>query len=749
MSVHETIPTNEPVMISEHPPILEVTNQALVMGEGVVDKVACKWAVLIGIESYQGSERSVSTPRHDRLGKEIQYKTLWGSVNDVLAVEEYLVHTMKLDPTHITKLLAPVPGRSYLCSLEEGSYREATYANIVEALKVPKGAKKGDFVYIHYSGHGARATTVFPELKDKGAGDLDEALVPSDICQGGQYLRDLEMGVLLQAMVDAGLIVTTVLDCCHAGGAVRGEGHACLGETRNIAEVYKSDLERDKPQNMFEIMHWGRQLSWLRAPQGFVVLAACEQHQLANEILLTDQYNHGLLTYSLVTTLRTSPADLTSQALYEKLCAMVQNSRRDQTPYLIGDRERFFFSDKLRSRVYTLTVHQVDADSSKDLRDCAVYLSGGRLHGVVEGSEYAILPWTFDLGKRIKEGDVLARVTVVRVMTGESLASFVQLADEGFDRIVEGCHAVLEKLPIVKRCTVSFDHPDKRRRESFRDAWHRHNGDRTWLFLNEEKDNSNHSFFTIDINDQGNFRIRDRPGNFISALEKALQMLPAGQDAESMPLLIRRLEHLARFQMTKTLANPGVRPGTPSALISIQVDAPTGEIIECGAAGTYELSETTVFRITIQNTSSQDLGCVILNCGAEFGIEQLYPAREPYCRLHPGESTHAHFRVQIVPELQSSAEDIIDIFKVFACAPPRNLDSLQLSDVKVMEETRLRSGDGEAFSGLDDLLNDLDATRKGILVPDPDARDIDWETVDIRIRVKPRRVLRNFMQLHS
>ena len=44
--------------------------------------------------------------------------------------------------------------------------------------------------------------------------------MPSDITRGGAYVRDLETGILLQAMVDAGLIATVVLDCCYSGQAM-------------------------------------------------------------------------------------------------------------------------------------------------------------------------------------------------------------------------------------------------------------------------------------------------------------------------------------------------------------------------------------------------------------------------------------------------------------------------------------------------------------------------------------------------
>ncbi|KAK1248979.1 hypothetical protein MKX08_007199 [Trichoderma sp. CBMAI-0020] len=472
-----------------------------------VDPVPDKWAVLIGIECYKHPEQPTTTPRYDGRGNNIEYKNLRGCVNDVLAVEQYLVDTIKVDPTQITKLLAPYPGRQYLSQLPASSYCEPTYDNIVNALKVPESAKKGDFVYIHFSGHGARATTVFPELKHGGADAEDQALVPSDITRGGKYLRDLEMGVLLQEMVDAGLVVTVVLDCCHSGGAVRGDDDPELGDIRGISDIYKSNLELDQPKANSRIMDLGSQKSWMDAPKGFVVLAACEEHQKAAEIPVNGN-SHGLLTYWLLTILRNSPLDFSSQTLYEQVCAKVQDRNRNQTPYLVGDKDRFFFSKKLRSRVYALKVRKAAVDTRKDLEDRWVHLAGGILHGVVEGSEYAILPLNFDLNKQVEATDVLARVQVTKVMTGQSITAFTR-ADE--------------------KSTVHFVTPDDSMKANFEKDWHQKNGSQTWLSLNRE-DNRD-PFFTISIDDNGIFKISDRAGNFTAAIKNAVRPLPAAAAA--------------------------------------------------------------------------------------------------------------------------------------------------------------------------------------------------------------------------
>jgi hypothetical protein len=712
-----------------------------------VDSVPAKWAVLIGVEYYEHPDQPTTTPRHDGRGNKIEYKTLLGCVNDVLAVEQYLVDTIMVDPKHISKLLAPCPGRKYLSQLPMDSYRDASYDNIIDALKVPESARIGDFIYIHFSGHGARTTTVFPALKEGGADAVDEALVPSDITRGGNYLRDLEIGVLLQAMVDAGLIVTVILDCCHSGGAIRGGDDPELGQTRGIPNIYRSDPKLDLPRTIDSILHFGRQPSWMQATQGFVVLAACQELQTAKETTEKD-YTHGILTYWLLNILRNSPVEISSQALYERICAKVQDNSRNQTPYLVGDRDRFFFSKKLRSRVYALAVRDASVNTSKAAVDRFLCLSGGKVHGVEDKSEYAILPWGFDLSKQIDEADILGRVQVKKVMPATSLALFTSPCEVRWEEIVDGCPAVLQKLPIAKKSTVHFVTPDENLRDNFQKDWDQLNGNRTWLEL-DEKDSSS-PFFTVSIDDSGDFKIRDRSGNLTAAIENALKPLPAA-NADSMEALIRRLEHLARFRMTRELANPDVRPGTPSGLITIKVDTvsvgqsvsgqwfPPADIGEW-VPGVYEVPEKSMFRIAIKNQSDRPLGFVVLDCGAEFGIEHVFPRGEPYCIIGQGDDKDALFWMEIASEMRKSAQNgipIVDTLKVFVFDPPTNIDSLRLPGLIEMEDGR-RGGDSDMWSqGLEDLLSFLDTSRLAKSLPARGALKADWETFNVKIRIKP------------
>ncbi|KAI0528409.1 hypothetical protein GGR58DRAFT_509400 [Xylaria digitata] len=67
------------------------------------------------------------------------------------------------------------------------------------------------------------------------------------------------------------------------------------------------------------------------------------------------------------------------------------------------------------------------------------------------------------------------------------------------------------------------------------------------------------------------------------------------------------------------------------------------------------------------NRSSQALGFVVLNHGAELGIEQFFSQGEPYYR----ESKDVYIRMEVAKELRTSATGGL----AFTCTPLRNLDS--------------------------------------------------------------------------
>ncbi|MCL1470029.1 caspase family protein [Argonema antarcticum] len=148
-----------------------------------------------------------------------RYRNLKGCVRDINHVETYLKDTFNLTPDQIIKLTATASDNPE--QPKEPPELLPTYENIVAKFKeLTAKAKPQDQVYIHYSGHGGRAKTIYENIKFSGG--LDETLVPTDIgLPNSRYLRDLEFAKLLDEMVQKELVVTLVLDSCHSGGATR------------------------------------------------------------------------------------------------------------------------------------------------------------------------------------------------------------------------------------------------------------------------------------------------------------------------------------------------------------------------------------------------------------------------------------------------------------------------------------------------------------------------------------------------
>ncbi|KAI0378876.1 caspase domain-containing protein [Hypomontagnella monticulosa] len=708
-----------------------------------------KWAVLIGIDYYHhpdGPDHKDSTPQYDISGQNIGYPSLDGCVNDILEIEKYLLTTICVPSDHITKLLAPVPGSKHHAKTHGNKILHPTYLNIVKALEdIHRYANKGDFVYIHYSGHGARSTTIFTGLKDVGREDLDECLVPCDITNGGQYLRDLEMGALLQDLADKELILTVVLDCCHSGGAVRGDQVMPAGKVRTIPSIHKSEPSCEKPKNLDKVMALGRKDSWLKSPKGFVLLAACRERQFAREC--EDGPNtYGVLTYYLLRCLQYSNVDISSEYIFNNVLSAVHNHYSDQTPHFLGDLDRFFFSRENRSRMYALSVRKVIIDQRKESNDWCVVLNGHSLNGVQIGSEYDILPFGFDLSPKIGGYKILGRVKVARTDSSGSIATFIPGIEILGEEIHEGCLAVLHELPLDQHTTVHFDAPNKQAKIDFAELWHDHQGDATWLQLVDGKKPGD---FIVSVTNGDIFEIN--PGHDIlsATMKHCLGPLMAKHMKASLPRLIKRLQHAARFKMTKELGSNRV---SQPRLADIQIVPAEGSVSNIEKDGIYwQVAHGDRYRITVSNCSPFTLALTILNCDPELRVARIFPREEKYCVLDADSPLFSETFESCYPTepsgLYNAAQaglPILEVIKVFVSkfgdfSHPQDLDTLQLMSLQEFENPS-RRGIGAETAGSDNLaavLNGLDTRRRAKHVPSENEEMSTWQVVDFPLRVIP------------
>lgn len=717
------------------------------MAASTVPAESNKFALLVGVNT----QLEGTVERCDIKGKPIQFDVLHGCKEDIDQVEKYLVDVMKVQAAHITKLLSPGTAEGDMLAPDNArgvATKPATYSNIVDAFKhITETADEGDQVYIHYSGHGARATTIFPELKGEDA--RDECIVPCDIFAGGNFIRDLEIALMLRKMVAKELVVTVVLDCCFSGGATRKPG---LCRVRRIAEVYRS-TEADHPTTHDEILRSflpsdvrvgntltatsETNLGWRLAPHGYTLLAACCENQAANEIVDDDGYIHGVLTYWLLDSLRNSPILTTSvDMLFRRICARISRVFENQTPLLAGERNRLFFNSETIPSVNAITVSSVNTIPSLG---SIIYLAAGRLHGVCIDAEYAIFGNTC---RNHGLDNILGRVVIIHVDADKSIGKFVETY---VDTIQPGCQAVLARLPLNQRYRVGFSSANDQLVEEFNQAFQTHTDHHGWLCLDSDKNKP--SSFLVSLDDQDRYEIQDGAGVPLSIVSALLPAVPR-EGVGAVSRLLRRIKHLAQYRLVQGLENEnrfsGLNRGFSMEIVSMS--APTanagtttpGPMMPKETGGLFEVEHEAEIYLRLRNQSDCDLHVALFNLTPRFGIEQIWPEAEDSQCIGPGGEANVPINMEIAPELIPIAGSVpvVDTLKAFATLKSTSLLPLELVNILQADASGLRGRSSESDSDLQTVLDRLTRPRRETKLAKREI--LDWQTVELRFRTLPQ-----------
>ncbi|XWS10467.1 hypothetical protein CRYUN_Cryun39dG0082300 [Craigia yunnanensis] len=110
----------------------------------------------------------------------------------------------------------------------DDSYNQPTGKNIRRALSdLIRSAEPGDFLFVHYSGHGTRLPAETGEEDDTG---YDECIVPCDM----NLITDDDFREFVDK-VPEGCCITIVSDSCHSGGLI-DEAKEQIGESTKHRE---------------------------------------------------------------------------------------------------------------------------------------------------------------------------------------------------------------------------------------------------------------------------------------------------------------------------------------------------------------------------------------------------------------------------------------------------------------------------------------------------------------------------------
>ncbi len=623
------------------------------------------YALLIGIDYYEPNP---------------YYDSLMGAVKDIDLVHTYLRNTLKIPQEQITKLISPLEEESIVETDDRLIF--PTYKNIIKAFdELTQKAKTGDIIYIHYSGHGGRAKTIFPEIKtDK----QDEGIVPRDIGESGQYLRDVEIATLLKRMTDKGLIVSVVFDSCHSGGATRGD-YAIRGSS----EIDNNDRDfQSLVANKEELINNWKQLKkgsskdgWLPNQRNYVFLAACRPSEFAYEYSVNGKERHGALTYWMIDTLQNSTTELTYQSLYNRLKGVINGKFTNQFPLLFGDENRLVFGDKTISIPYTLNLSGVNEQQTE------VTLDGGAAQGLTVGTQFAIYPFnTVDFSNKEK---VLAVVEITKIQGSNSTAKVLLEEDGGMEvkgKLEPGFPALMLAAPVnlIRRVRFYQKEIGEQENQLPQALFEKQNEaldkvrqvltNNGWIVEVQEGEESD---YQVAVGRQGEYEICI--GMPLTNLRPLLMI----NDSNAPEIVVKRLVHLAKYQATAELDNPD---STLSKYLEIELLDENKQPFP--DANNIVLESGTVC-LRIKNNYSRSLNIAILDLETTWGIYKIdiEEENEPFYELDSGEILELDDLEFEAPE-GDDYEQAKETLKVFAVTGLTNFKSLILPSLDEEQQSR-------------------------------------------------------------
>jgi hypothetical protein len=310
-------------------------------------------ALLIGINDYTASRLGAKKPG---VIPPRDWPNLNGAVNDVQTIQEMLQLVYGFQATDIVTLLD----------------QNATRAAILQAIdqQFVKPAAKGDVFFLYFAGHGSQVRNSLSDEPDK----LDESLVPADSRAGARDIRDKELRVLFNRILDRGARLTVILDNCHSGSGARGlaTGARPRGIRRDTRDVADATKAGPRPED-----------------GGALVIAASQDFDPAWETRDADGKMHGAFSWAWIRAMRDATTGEAAIDTFLRAQARLRSETPYQEPVLAGNAQARF-SPFLGARTDQANDRTVIA-VSKVRSDGTVVLQGGWANGLSVGSELRVL----------------------------------------------------------------------------------------------------------------------------------------------------------------------------------------------------------------------------------------------------------------------------------------------------------------------------------------------------------------------
>jgi len=527
--------------------------------------------------------------------------------------------------------------------------------NMTSALEtVTSRAQPGDFIYIHYSGHGTRSKPYY-KFSSQSTGDLALVLLDED----GSRVRPLpgpRLAGLLKPMVDKALVITLVLDCCFSASVYRNSDpnvrYLSCGRIGVLTYPPVPEYDLADGNTRSTSRDPSMRDNWLLDPDRYTILAACGPHEKTKGGSEASEKgeSYGALSYFLFKALSDHGLGRRHKDIHRHLCAKFWESCDVQHPVLYGNKDQAFFGrvDPYRNARSTSIFE----------RDRSLRLLAGLAHGLRVGDRFVLSPFGPSSDRDV-EGNFIANVIHLWPLTSElELLGTPHSFQTG---------SIAEPLT----CSYLLDFPVRLAPElSHQDDWRAALEERS---LSTCIDNEQDPALQVVLSNN-KYGILDEYGR------KIINLPAMPQDQTGTGRVCNVLEHLARFRMAKDITNEMPRAAFRESL-DIQITA-NGKAFD--PREQIEVRHDSIVELVMKNVGETALYVYVYNLGPLWQVKgmsyEVIPERNRDDDLKFTGISSKKIKMTVPPAM-SGYGSCEDIMKVFVTSLPTSFDSFELPNL--------------------------------------------------------------------
>ena len=303
---------------------------------------------------------------------------------------------------------------------------DADKNGILSAFKtLINNVSEGDYVVVHYSGHGQ-------QISDNNGDEidgLDETLVTFNApgsykmkpgYKGEEHLRDEELGEqinILRSKVGKTGQVVIILDSCHSGTGTRGDANIRGGKEPLIIpgqHIINNDAKKDEGFGISESISQSRGSDDKKAP--YILFAGAKFDELNYETFDENGNGVGSLSFAISKAFSEVEENSTYQTVFARILEIMEEVAPHQTPMIEGDINYKIFNGDIVEQEYYYGIEKIISDTT-------IQINGGNVTGISKGDRigfYKSGTASMDNAEAVISGTVLETTNFNAVVKFES-----------------------------------------------------------------------------------------------------------------------------------------------------------------------------------------------------------------------------------------------------------------------------------------------------------------------------------------